>query len=104
VAATAEMLARVVVTVAATAAMGAGAPIAGVVLTHLVCNGLAGRGPSAGAPGTGEVVMTIGLAAFGAPLGPAVAAALASRALLVWVPVAVGLLVRRGPLRRRLAP
>ena len=104
VAATAEMLARVVVTVAATAAMGAGAPIAGVVLTHLVCNGLAGRGPSAGAPGTGEVVMTIGLAAFGAPLAPAVAAALASRALLVWVPVAVGLLVRRGPLRRRLAP
>jgi uncharacterized membrane protein YbhN (UPF0104 family) len=48
--------------------------------------------------------MTIGLASFGTPPAPAVAAALASRTLLVWAPVAVGLLIRRGPLRRRLAP
>jgi hypothetical protein len=84
--------------------MGAGAPVAGVAITHIACNGWAGRGPAAGAPGTGELIMAIGLATFGMPLAPAVAAALASRTLLVWLPVAAGLVVRVRPLRRNLAP
>jgi len=99
-----EAAARVVVVVAATAAMGPGAPVAGVAMTHFACSAWAGRGPAAGAPGTGSIVMAVGLATFGMPLAPAVAAALASRGLLVWAPVAAGLLVRRGPLRRRLSP
>jgi hypothetical protein len=75
---------------AAAAAMGGGAPLAGIAVAHLAVTLLESRGPVAGAPGVGEVVMTAGLVAFGMALAPAVAAALATRGLLVWAPVVAG--------------
>ena len=85
-----EATARLVCAMAAAAAMGGGAPLAGIAVAHLAVTLLESRGPVAGAPGVGEVVMTAGLVAFGMALAPAVAAALATRALLVWAPVVAG--------------
>jgi undecaprenyl-diphosphatase len=95
-----ETTTRLVCALAAAAAMGGGAPLAGVAVVHLVSTGLESRGPVSGAPGLGEVVMAAGLVAFGMALAPAVAAALTIRALLVWAPVLVGRLLRHGPKTR----
>lgn len=89
------------VTVAATAAMGGGVAVVGVIAVHLLVTGLADRSPIAGAPGAGEIVMAGGLMVLGLPVAPAVAAALTARLLLVWCPVVAGHLLR-APLRRRL--
>ncbi len=85
-----EATARFACAAAAVAAVGGGAPLAGVAVAHLAATGLESRGPVAGAPGVGEVVMAALLTAFGVALAPAVAAALITRALLVWAPVALG--------------
>ncbi len=89
------------VTVAATAAVGGGVAVVGVIAVHLLVTGLADRSPIAGAPGVGEIVMAGGLMVLGLPVAPAVAAALTARLLLVWCPVVAGHLLR-APLRRRL--